>query len=85
MQSLTINIYNESLTEKVIWLLEHFKDDGLEIVSKSNNEIDASKLSPKDFDYISDEKMEELKQISSDYKNGKKDDFQNRLDGELKL
>lgn len=38
MQSLTINIQNESLVEKVLWLLDHFKNDGLEIVSKEDIE-----------------------------------------------
>ena len=38
MQTLTINIKNESLAEKVLWLLEHFKKDGLEISSKENIE-----------------------------------------------
>ncbi|MFA9373897.1 MAG: hypothetical protein ACERKK_07025, partial [Poseidonibacter sp.] len=36
--TLTINIQNESLTEKVLWMLEHFKDDGLEIISNENIE-----------------------------------------------
>lgn len=38
MQSLTINIKNETLVEKVIWLLDHFKNDGLEIISKEDME-----------------------------------------------
>ena len=38
MQTLTINIQNESLTEKVLWLLEHLKQDGLEIISKEDIE-----------------------------------------------
>jgi len=38
MQTLTINIQNETLTEKVLWMLEHFKSDGLEIISKENIE-----------------------------------------------
>lgn len=38
MQSLTINIQNEALLTKVIWLLEHFKNDGLEIVAKEDME-----------------------------------------------
>ena len=38
MQSLTINIQNENLVEKVVWLLEHFKDNGFEIVSKEDIE-----------------------------------------------
>ncbi len=36
MQSITININNDKLVDKVTWLLEHFKDDGLEIVSKED-------------------------------------------------
>lgn len=42
MQSLTINIKNDSLLQKVLWLLEHFKKDGLEIVEKED--IDDIKL-----------------------------------------
>lgn len=38
MQTLTINIQNKSLTEKVLWMLEHFKSDGLEITSKEDLE-----------------------------------------------
>jgi len=38
MQTLTINIKNETLTEKVLWILEHFKKDGLEISSKEDIE-----------------------------------------------
>jgi len=38
MQTVTINIQNESLTEKVLWMLEHFKNDGLEITSKEDIE-----------------------------------------------
>ena len=38
MQTLTINIKNDSLVDKVMWLLEHFRKDGLEIVSKEDIE-----------------------------------------------
>ena len=38
MQTLTINIKNDSLAEKVLWLLEHFKSEGLEISSKDDIE-----------------------------------------------
>ena len=38
MQTITINIKNETLTEKVLWILEHFKKDGLEISSKEDIE-----------------------------------------------
>jgi hypothetical protein len=36
MQTLTLNIKNETLFEKVIWLLDHLKSDGLEIVSQED-------------------------------------------------
>ena len=42
MHSITINISNEKLLEKVTWLLEHFRNDGLEIVSKED--VDDLKL-----------------------------------------
>ena len=38
MQTLTINIKDKTLMEKVLWLLEHFKKDGLEISSKEDLE-----------------------------------------------
>jgi len=38
MQTLTVNIKNDALVDKVIWLLEHFKNDGLEITSKEDIE-----------------------------------------------
>ena len=36
MHTITININNDQLAEKVNWLLEHLKNDGLEIVSKED-------------------------------------------------
>ena len=39
MKSFTININinnNTKLADKVVWLLEHFKAEGLEIVSKTD-------------------------------------------------
>jgi len=36
VHSITININNDKLLDKVTWLLEHFKKDGLEIVSKEH-------------------------------------------------
>lgn len=42
MHSITINISNDNLLKKVTWLLEHFKNDGLQIVSRED--IDDLKL-----------------------------------------
>ncbi|MCI5167657.1 MAG: hypothetical protein D3903_16595 [Candidatus Electrothrix sp. GM3_4] len=36
MQSITINISNDKLVEKVMWFLNLLKKDGLEIVSKED-------------------------------------------------
>ena len=38
MKSLVINIKDDNIVDKVLWMLEHFKDDGLEIVSKEDME-----------------------------------------------
>ena len=38
MKTLTINIANDTLVDKMMWLFEHFKNDGLEIVPKEDIE-----------------------------------------------
>ncbi len=38
MQTFTININNDSLAKKIRWLLEKFKDEGLEIIEKEDLE-----------------------------------------------
>ncbi|MGD9732327.1 MAG: hypothetical protein AB7U45_09095 [Desulfamplus sp.] len=32
MNTITIKIKNDSLTEKIVWLLNHIKEDGIEII-----------------------------------------------------
>ena len=71
MQTVTLKV-DDSVFDKFQWLISHFSKNEIDIV----NEIDATKLSLKNFDYISDEEMLKLKQISLDYKNDKKDDFE---------
>lgn len=36
MQTIIININNDILADKVAWLLDHFKNEGLEIVSRED-------------------------------------------------
>lgn len=36
MQSLTLNFQNPQIFDKFLWLLEHFKKDGVEVVSKED-------------------------------------------------
>ena len=38
MKSLVINIRDDTIVDKVLWMLEHFKNDGLEIISKEDME-----------------------------------------------
>ncbi len=38
MQTITINLNNETIAEKVFWLLKHFENDGLEIIAKEDLE-----------------------------------------------
>lgn len=71
MKTITLKV-DENIFDKFQWLLKHFSKDEIVIV----NEIDTSKLSSNDFDYISSKKLEELKKISNDYKQGKRDDFE---------
>jgi len=54
MQSLTINFQNQQLFEKVLWLLEHFKNDGLEIVAKEEITKEFAKLSKKSLNNVWD-------------------------------
>ena len=59
MKSLTINIQNESLVDKVVWLLEHFKNDGLEIVSKEDiNDLKLLKATQDEISVPFDEYLE---------------------------
>ena len=71
METITLKV-DDGIFEKFQWLMSHFSNDEVNIV----NEIDVTKFPKNNFDFISYEKMEELNQISNDYKNGNKDDFE---------
>lgn len=70
MQTITLRI-NETVFDKFQWLISHFSKNEIDIV----NEIDATKLSIKEFDYLSSEALSALKTASNDFKNGKREDF----------
>ena len=38
MQSIVINIKNKDITEKVLWMLKRFENDGVEITEKEDME-----------------------------------------------
>ena len=38
MRTLQINIHNDSIMQKILWLLEHFKSDGVEVLTDEDLE-----------------------------------------------
>ena len=36
MKTITLHIKNESVAAKILWMLNHFKDDGIEIIQKED-------------------------------------------------
>ncbi len=74
METITLRI-NESISDKFQWFLSHFSNSEVEVIRS----IDVTKLSKDDFDYISEAEMNALKKISTDYKNGNKDEFEEYL------
>lgn len=71
MQTITLKI-SDDIFDKFKWLISHFSKNEIDIVS----DIETSKLSPKEFDYISDKQMLELKKVSNEYKKGNTEDFE---------
>ncbi len=61
---LTIDIKDE-VADKILYFLEHFKDD-ITIIDKNGS----------DYEYISDDKLQELIKYSNDYKQGKREEFE---------
>ncbi len=39
---ISLNIKNENILDKLLWMLEHFKNDGVEIIRSSDKIIDKS-------------------------------------------
>ncbi len=44
---ITLNIYNKQFLNKILWLLNHFKNDGLEIIVDSKMDITQKLLQEK--------------------------------------
>ena len=36
MKTITLHIKSESVATKILWMLDHFKDDGIEIIKKED-------------------------------------------------
>lgn len=60
---LTINIKNNSTVEKILWMLEHFKDDGVEIIQSDTIKKDETVYSD---EYIEKNWKSMLMNIESD-------------------
>ena len=56
---LTINIQNDKLADKILWFLNSFKKDGLEIIKSSKERLDNSS---KGIDFSS-YKIDSLKEV----------------------
>ncbi len=54
MQSLTLNFQNPQIYENFLWLLKHFKEDGIEIVIHDETTKEFGKLSEKSLNNVWD-------------------------------
>ncbi len=64
MQQIILNIKNESIMNKLLWMLDHFKNDGVEIeYPKTKNQKPKTNLSD---EYIEEHWREILMGIKSD-------------------
>jgi len=59
---LTIEIKNDKIIEKIVWFLNSLKNQGVEIIDEKDNSYN---------NYI-----KELEELSKEYKNGNKDNFE---------
>jgi len=44
--TITLNIHNEQLFDKILWLLDRFKNDGLEVITHNKQNNDKDKKEP---------------------------------------
>ncbi|MFK5975139.1 MAG: hypothetical protein QM493_01405 [Sulfurovum sp.] len=75
---LTINISNENLSEKILWLLSSFKNDGLEIVSYTKKRLKShSNIAQEGLDFSSF-KVESFNNIDGlEYQKKMRDEWKN--------
>jgi len=62
MKKYTLEIQNESVAEKVLWMLKHFQDEGISIKENNTNNDDelknSLKQSVREINQIKQEKLE---------------------------
>lgn len=75
MSQLIIEIKNESIKDKVLWMLEHFKNDGIEI--KDNTTRETNELSD---DYIENNYKEIVSNSLKNYDENYENSFEYKLD-----
>lgn len=58
MKTLTLEIQNESIAEKVIWMLNHFKNDGLVIKEQVNDTAESIKQAVHEINLVKSGKLD---------------------------
>ena len=66
--TITLNIPNEQLFEKILWFLNRFKSDGLEIITNNQNNTNIKSDNPllKEFEEIINTKSKNSVIVSED-------------------
>ncbi len=67
MESIVINVKDRQLAEKILWLLEHFQGDGMEIVSSEDwNDLQLLKVTRNEDTILFDDylKADEIGELS---------------------
>ena len=55
-----VNFENDTIAQKVLWILEHFKNDGVEVIQLDNTDdevINNFKIGLKEIDLINQDKL----------------------------
>ena len=58
MKTLTLEIQNESIAEKVIWMLSHFKNDGVVVKEQVNDTSESIKQAVHEINLVKHGKLE---------------------------
>lgn len=74
---ITINIKNQNTVEKILWMLEHFKEDGVEIIKSDTMEQDKTVYSD---EYIEKNWKSIVSKALENYDSSYENSFQYKLD-----
>jgi hypothetical protein len=78
MQQLILNIKNENIMNKLLWMLSHFKDDGIEIeYPKTKNEKRKTKFTD---EYIEENWQTVVSEALAEYDSDYEKSFEYKID-----